>query len=175
MNKKSILFILPSLQFNDTEFSVVKKTLEDNGIKIFIASDSNTLCISNTGRKVKADINFFNIHENNFAGIVFIGGNGARAYWDNVLLQNAAVKFKAAGKIVAAICSAPLILAKAGILNEIPAACYFEDKNELIRLGIEYVEAPVVVKSNIITANEPSSSLNFAQVICDLVLRQKDI
>ncbi len=173
MNKKSILFILPSSQFNDTEFSVVKKTLEDNGIKIFIASDSNTLCISNTGRKVKADINFLNIHENNFAGIVFIGGNGARAYWNNVLLQKAAVKFKTAGKIVAAICSAPVILAKAGILNGITAACYFEDKNELIKLGIEYVEAPLVVRDNIITASEPSSSLSFAQAICNLILQQK--
>ena len=173
MNKKSILFILPSSHFNDTEFSVIKKALEDFGIKIFIASDSNTLCISNAGRKVKADINFLNIHEKNFSGIVFIGGDGARAYWNNKHLHKIADKFNSAGKIIAAICSAPVILAKAGILNGIPAACYFEDKMELIKSGIEFVDTPVVVRNNIITASEPSSSLNFAEAIISLIIRHE--
>ena len=173
MNKKSILFILPSSHFNDTEFSVVKGFLEDSGISIFIASDSNALCVSSIGRKVKADINFFNIHMMNFAGIVFIGGSGARDYWNSSRLHKIAAGFNSAGKVIGAICSAPVILAKAGVLNGLEATCYFEDKNELIKAGIRYVDAHVVIRNNIITADEPSSSRSFAEAILSLIIRNE--
>jgi len=172
VNKKSILIFLPSLHFSGIEFFTTKRILEKNDINTFIASDANYLCISETGQKVKADVNLFNIHENNFNGIVFIGGSGARNYWDNSLLHKAAIRFNKSGKIIAAICSAPVILAKAGILNRISATCFYEDKLELINKGIDYKDLPVVIIGNIITANGPNSAGFFAESIIELLNRQ---
>jgi deglycase len=171
VNKKSILIFLPSLHFSGTEFLTSKRILEENGINTFIASDSNFLCISETGHKVKADVSLFNIHENNFNGIVFIGGSGVRNYWDNSLLHKIAVRFYKSKKIIGAICSAPVILAKAEILNGISATCFFEDRMELINRGIDYKDLPVIIEENIVTANGPNSSRLFAESIAGLLSR----
>jgi protease I len=172
VNKKSILIFLPSLHFSGREFFTIKRILEENNINTFIASDSSFLCISETGQKVKADVSLFNIHENNFSGIVFIGGSGAKNYWDNSLLHKIAVRFNKSKKIIGAICSAPIILARAGILNGITSTCFYENRMELINNGIDYKDMPVILKGNIITADGPNSSKFFTESIVDLLSRQ---
>ncbi len=169
VNKNSILFFLPASQFNNVEFFTVKNFLEKNKIRIFITSDSNSICKSTTGQIVRADINLYNIHESNFCGIVLIGGAGARQYWHNSLLQKVVVKFNQAGKIVAAICSSSIIIANAGVLQNMPATCCDENKIELIKAGVEYKDVPIVAKNNIITAKCSTASLEFADTILQLI------
>jgi len=163
--EKSILFILPKKKFNETEFLVTKRILERHGFKIFIASDAASLCVGRNGLKIKPDVVFFNMNENNFRGIVFIGGNGVKEYWENRVLHNVAQKFLKQKKLVTAICSAPVILANAGILKKIDATCYPADKQELLKEGGCYLDAPVVVRKYIITARDSESSEEFAETI----------
>lgn len=160
MNKNSVLLILPSQNFNEEEYLIVSNALERAGLKVFIASDAHSLCVGSNGLKVKNDIQFYNIHESNFGGVIFIGGSGMRNYWNNVQLQSTAQKFANSKKPVGAICSAPVLLAKAGIISEC-ATCHPDDKLELERQGIQYKNEPVVAKKNIITAQEPGSAPEF--------------
>lgn len=169
VNKNSILFFLPASHFNDTEFTTVKNFLEKNRINVFIASDSSEVCQSDSNQKVRADINLYNIHETNFCGIVLIGGTGARQYWNNFLLHKIVASFHKAGKIVAAICSAPVILANAGILQGLAATCFDEDKDELIKSGCDYKDVPVFVSGNIVTAKCSKASLLLAESILQLI------
>ncbi len=162
MIRKSVLLILPSQNFNEEEYLIVLNALERAGIKVFIASDAHLLCVGSNGLKVKNDIQFYNIHESNFGGVIFIGGSGTRNYWNNVQLQATAQKFSKSRKPVGAICSAPVLLAKAGIISEC-ATCYPDDKLELERQGIQYKNEPVVTKKNIITAQDPSSAPEFVK------------
>jgi protease I len=166
---KSILLILPGKDFNEEEFLTVKNTLEKKGIKVFIASDGGGLCTGKKGLKVKADINFYNIHESNFAAIVFTGGPGVKDYWNNPLLHKTSQKFFNSKKPVAAICSAPVILAKAGLLNALSATCYPDDRKELERVGVEYKDTPVVVRKKIVTAQNAQASLEFSEAIISLL------
>jgi protease I len=166
---KSILLILPAKDFNEEEFLTVKNTFEKKGFKIFIASDSNTLCTGKSGLKVKADINFFNIHESNFAAIVFTGGQGVKDYWNNSILHKTSQKFFNSKKPVAAICSAPVILAKAGLLKGLPSTCFPDDKKELERMGAEYKDTPVVARKKIVTAQNAQASLEFSEAIIALL------
>ncbi|PIP78361.1 MAG: hypothetical protein COZ80_04730 [Ignavibacteria bacterium CG_4_8_14_3_um_filter_37_9] len=165
MIAKSILFILPKKNFNEIEFLTTKRILEKDGCTIFIASNAASFCEGKNGLKVKNDISFFNINENNFGGIVFIGGSGVKEYWSNQILHKIARKFFEKKKITAAICSAPVILANAGILKNVAATCYPDDKGELIKAGAEYKDAGVVVRKNFITANGASASEEFAEAI----------
>lgn len=165
MIKKSILLILPALDFNEQEYTTIYSTLNKNGFKVFIASDANSLCIGKNGLKVKNDISFFNMREANFGAVVFVGGNGIKKYWDNLQLHSLAKKFIQAKKITGAICSAPVILARTGLLNGIRATCYPEDKRELERDGAAYVDNPVVISKKIITAQGPAAALDFVNVI----------
>ena len=162
MIKKTVLLILPAQNFNEEEYLVILNALERASIKIFIASDAHSLCVGSNGLKVKNDIQLYNIHESNFGGVIFIGGSGTRNYWNNKLFLSTAQKFAKSKKTIGAICSAPVILAKAGIISDC-ATCYPDDKLELERQGIQYKDEPVVSKKNIITAQEPSSSQEFVK------------
>lgn len=166
---KSILLILPSKDFNEEEFLTVKNSFEKKGLKIFIASQTSALCMGKSGLKVKSDINFFNIHESNFAAIVFIGGAGVKDYWNNSILHKTSQKFFDSKKPVAAICSAPVILAKAGLLKGQAATCYLDDRKELERMGAEYKDTPVVVRKKIVTAQNAQASLEFSEAVISLL------
>lgn len=167
MIKNSILLVVAGKNFSEDEYQVVKTVLERENFKIFIASDAHSLCVGNRGLKVRAEVSFFNMRENNFNALVIIGGSGIKDYWDNQSLQNLAVSFNNSNKIVSAICSAPVIFAKAGLLDGKEATCYQNDKNELERCGSTYIDKPVVFRKNIITAQDVSSSHEFAQTIAE--------
>lgn len=165
MIEKSILIILPAADFNEQEFLLTKSTFEKYGYKIFIASDSYALCAGSSGLKVRGDVSFFNMHEKNFAAIVFIGGSGVVKYWDNITLHSIAKAFHKNRKAVAAICGAPVILAKAGLLDKIEATCYESSKKDIERCGAVYIDKPVVLSGNIITANGPAAAVDFTKAI----------
>lgn len=167
MAKKSILLILPAKDFNESEYLNIKDIFEKSDFKLFIASDAHALCVGNQGLKVRADVSFFNMHQRNFAAVVFIGGKGVVSYWDNIVLHNIAKDFQTARKPVGAICGAPIILAKAGVLNNKPATCFETVRKDLEREGIEYVETPVLVSGNIITAKGPAAVKEFANAMID--------
>ena len=169
MNNNSILYFLPARYFNEEEFFITKSLLEKNNFKSFTASDTWDMCEGMNGKKFKPDLRLENINANNFAGIVLVGGYGAKDYQNNSMLHKILNDFNKNGKIVAAICIAPVILAAAGLLNGKSATCFPEVKQDLIKPDIDYKDLPVVVTKNIITANGPKVSFEFAESILSLL------
>jgi len=169
MINKSILIILPAVDFSVEEYLVIKRKFEKEKIHLFIASTTTLLCTGDTGLKVSADVSLYNIHETNFSAVLFLGGKGIRNYWDNSDFQSVAGKFYNSNKIVAAICSAPVILARAGMLNNKKATCYPIDKKEIEIQGSIYVDENVVVDDRIITAQNPASAIDFADAIINQI------
>ncbi|MBA4406943.1 hypothetical protein C0389_06685 [bacterium] len=162
LSKNSVLLIIPAQNFNQEEYLIITNSLDRAGIKVFIASDSNFLCLGSNGLKVKNDIQFYNIHESNFAGLILVGGSGMRSYWNNKAIHSTAQRFAKSKKIIGAICSAPIILAKAGLLY-VNATCHPDDRKELEKEGIEYKDLPVVTQKNIITAQNPNAASEFVK------------
>ena len=167
--KNSILIFLPASNFSEEEYTIISRIFNKAGKQVFITSDSNTVCSSDHGLKVKADTSFYNVNEKNFSAIVLIGGKGSKDYWNNENLHRIVKEFESSGKIVAAICSSPVILARAGLLTNIPATCWLEDKNELIKAGISYMDRSVVIEKNIITADGPRSAVQFAESVMNMM------
>lgn len=163
LKNRSVLIILPAQDFNEQEYLIITNALERENIKVFIASDAYALCIGSNGLKVKNDIHLYNIHESNFGGIIFIGGNGVRNYWNSRLLHSIASKFHLKKKPIGAICAAPIILAKAGLITEC-ATCYPDDKKELEKTGVEYKDTPIIISNNIITAKDPTAAADFIKI-----------
>jgi protease I len=167
-SQNSLLIFLPKKDFNEEEFTIVKNRLLKAGKKVFITSDDHFICSGSKGMKVKSDTSFYNVNVNNFSGLILIGGAGSRSYWKNDSIHKIVRKFFESKKTLAAICSSPVIFAKAGILENKKATCYSEDKMELINAGIDYHEKNVVVDGNVITADNSHSALQFAEAILHL-------
>ena len=166
--QNSFLIFLPKKDFNEEEFTIIKRRLLKAGKQVFITSDDHSICSGSKGMKVKSDTSFQNVNVNNFGAFILIGGIGSRSYWKNEPLHKIVKNFFDSKKIVAAICSSPIILAKAGILLNKKATCYSEDKMELINSGIDYHDKNVVVDGNIVTANDSRSALQFAEAVLHL-------
>lgn len=99
-----------------------------------------------------------------YDGIILPGGMpGALNLEADATVQQVIREFAAEGKLVAAICAAPGVLGKAGLLEGKKATCHpgFEDK----LLGAECCEKEVVVDGNIITSRGMGTAVAFGLAI----------
>lgn len=96
-----------------------------------------------------------------YDAIVLPGGMpGATNLRDNEVVQGLVKKYNEDGKIVAAICAAPIALAKAGVIEGKNVTSYPGFKDQLG--NVNYVEDEcVVVDGNIITSRGPATALAF--------------
>lgn len=75
--------------------------------------------------------------------------------------------FNENGKAIAAICAAPMVLGRAGILQGHKATIYDGMEEELT--GAQYVDDDVVVSGNVITSKGPGTAMNFALSIIEYI------
>jgi protease I len=103
---------------------------------------------------------------------VIAGGAGAPQHlWDDEPLRALVRAMHSAGKPIGAICLAPPVLARAGVLAG-KRASTFPDPRALIELkrgGATSVDEPVVSDGTIVTGNGPAAAAAFAAALVHLV------
>lgn len=113
---------------------------------------------------VKSDKNILDEDLYSYDAIVLPGGMpGALNLKDNLRVIELVKEFYANGKIVAAICAAPIVLHEADIINGRNVTSY-PGFNEKMGNCI-YKEEEVVTDFNIITSRGPATALSFAYEI----------
>jgi len=162
-NKKAIMVIAPD-NFRDEEYFETREALERKGVDVEVASISNPAISAVDKREVQVDKMLPSI-EDEYDAIVFVGGGGAKVYFENQAALNLAKQYYDDGKIVAAICIAPVILGHAGIMTDKKATCWEGAAKDLEDFGAEYTGKKVEVDGKIITANGPKASGKFGKVI----------
>ena len=88
-------------------------------------------------------------------------------------LRKLILDFAAKGKPIAAICAAPMVLGKLGLLKGKKATCYPSFEQYLD--GAECVNEPVVRDGNIITGMGPGAAMEFALTIVDLLVGKEKV
>lgn len=173
-----VLFLIAKNGFRDREYFVPKQILEDAGFETFAASNAEKgdFAIGADGGKVEIDINIKNAKADDFDAVVFVGGPGALKNLDNNESYRLMREILAKGKFLAAICIAPVILAKAGVLKGKKATVwsFASDKKSieiLKRNGALYIFEKVVIDGNIITADGPQSAEEFGEAIKNALIR----
>jgi deglycase len=162
---KKIVMIIARSNFRDEELLKPKEVLEKNGVAVTVASSSLKEATGMLGAKVKPEMLFTNINIADYDGIIFVGGSGANEYWDNPTAHKIANDANNAGKIVGAICIAPVTLAKAGLLKDKKATTYSSTVNDIKACGAKYSGADVERDGNIITATGPTVARKFGEAI----------
>lgn len=97
---------------------------------------------------------------NEYDLIVFPGGMpGATNLKEDKKVLETVKKFNKEGKLIAAICAAPIVLAAAGIVENKNITSYPGFEEEL--KGCNYKEENVVIDGNIITSRGPATAMEF--------------
>jgi len=164
--------LIAQKDFRDEELFDTKSVLEQNNIDVRVAAPALLVAIGKLGAKIEPDLSFAEIEPARFNAIVLVGGPGAYDLIDNANVYELILKFHQAGKTVAAICIAPAILAKAGILFGKKATVHQSGVDYLREANALYTEADVERDGNIITANGPVAASLFGQAIVDQLLLQ---
>jgi protease I len=168
LDGKKVLMVIPHTQFRDEEFFEPKKILEDEGVKVVVASTSVRTCRGMKGGTVQSDLAIADAKADEYAGLILCGGSSVPdVFWNDKKLQELAVAMASAGKVIAAICLSTVVLAKAKLLADREATVYFlpEALEELKAAGAIYVPETLLIHNNIILAEGPPDSQRFGQAI----------
>ena len=119
---------------------------------------------------IKADL-LFSDYNGEFDAVVLPGGPGTSKLVDSHKLIEFIKKANEDKKICAAVCAAPAVLAKAGILNGKKATCYpgFEDR----LTGAVHLSDPVVVDGNIITSRAVGTAIPFSLKLVEVLIGEE--
>ena len=157
---KSALVILAE-GFEEIEALTVVDILRRAGVACDLCSLQGELVEGAHGIKVACDT--YIDHENtvNYDAIILPGGMPG-----TINLKNSAHtldlirEYYSSGKLIGAICAAPLVLAEAGLLKGRTITSYPSFKEELD--NCIYKEEKVIVDENIVTSRGPATALPFA-------------
>jgi len=162
---KKALMIIAEKEFRDEELLEPKAILEEKGIEVVIASTSLVEAKGRFGTTAKPDILLSDAKVEDYDVIVFVGGGGARQYWDDSLAHKISQEAVKQEKILCAICIAPVILANAGVLMGKKAAVWSSEKERLKAKGAIYTGKPLQVEGKIITGEGPQVAKDFGKAI----------
>ena len=108
-----------------------------------------------------ADALLCELKPENFDAIFLPGGlPGATTLYDSAAVGSWISEMNRSGKVISAICAAPIVLAKAGVLNGKKFTMYPGFDSYLA--GAEYSDLPAEIDGNIVTGKGPGAVYAFA-------------
>lgn len=180
LNGKKILMIVAPEKFRDEEFAVPHAHFTGLGAQVTVASTKKGTATGMFGAKAEATSTLAEVKTAGYDAVVFVGGAGVPM----VRAEPRAVEIAKEAKghpVLAAICWAPTILAKAGVLAGKRATVWKGDDAEygtttdkmLEKNGARFTGEEVTVDGNIVTGNGPAAAQKFAEAIEKLLLTPK--
>ena len=169
-----ILMVIAPKNFRDEEYFEPKRILGEGGNSIATASKTTGEIIGVNGGAAEAEEKISDVRAEDFDGVIFVGGRGMIELTGDFEMKNLAKKFAGAGKLTAAICVAPAILANAEILSGKSATSWSGVKDLLEKSGARFTGADVEEDGNIITASGPAAAGKFGQRISEYFKRTRE-
>lgn len=125
------------------------------------------------GITIQADMSIKNIISDDFDMMVLPGGmGGTHALAENARVIELVKEFKT-HKIIGAICAAPLVLKKAGVLGD-NYTCYPGIENEIDQPGYRE-DMKVVSDGNVMTSRGPGTALCFGLAIVERLVGKESM
>ncbi len=159
---KVLMFLADGVE--ETEAVATIDVLRRAGIDVVTAGATGMIVTGRNKIKLYADQVLMDMETAKFDAVVLPGGSGAvQNFENNQTIQDIVRNFAGQGKLVAAICAAPKVLVKLGLLK---------DKRATIAPGMEKIlDRPrpdkVVVDGNIITSQGPGTAIEFGLKIVE--------
>lgn len=164
-----VLMIVAPERFRDEELFDTQAELMHAGHQTVIASTRVGVCPGARGGQVTAELHLAQVCCAEYAAVVFVGGGGSKALFQDAEAWRIAREMAQQDKVVAAICLAPVILAQAGVLQDRWATVAGTEAATIERHGAHYAGPGVAVDGHFVTANGPKSSRAFGRAIAQLL------
>lgn len=160
--------------FEDTEGLTTRDVLIRGGIEVVTASiTSQREVISSFGVLLLADTTIDKVNPNDFEALILPGGGrGTMNLASSEAVRNIIFNFDSANKLMAAICAAPSVYGKYGLLKGKRYTC-FAGCNE----GVEgnFTANEVEVDGRFITARSMQYSIPFALAIIEKLIGKETV
>jgi len=165
LSGKRILMVIAPDKFRDEELFTPREYFLARGAKVEVASSASGEVSGMLGRAYRPEKKLSEVKADDYDAIIFVGGVGAQAYYDNPDALKLAQSAFQKGKVIGAICLAPGILAKAGVLKGRSATAFRSARKILVEGGARFIERHCVRDEKIITADGPAAAKEFAATI----------
>jgi len=160
-DSKRALFVVYE-RFEESEYGIPRAILEDRQVVVTVASVRSGAVTGHKGTEVQPDVLLDAVRGGTYDAIVFVGGYEYER--DDPEAQRIVQEALAEGKVVAAICVAPITLARAGVV-EGKRVTASTGAGELKQAGAIFTGASVERDGLIITANGPAAARQFGEAI----------
>ena len=161
------IFLFLATGFQETEAIAPITVCRKAGLLIKTVSVTGNMFVESAmGVTVKADMLFEEADFSNAAMLVMPGGMpGSTNLYDFAPLRELIMQHYEAGKPLAAICAAPLVYGRMGLLRGVKATCYPGCEDE--QWGAIISDGAVVTDGQFITGHGPGAALDFGYAIVD--------
>jgi 4-methyl-5(b-hydroxyethyl)-thiazole monophosphate biosynthesis len=156
MNKRVLCLLADG--FEEIETIVPVDLLRRAGVEVVIAAIQGSGATGRSGIHMSADVSLADVEDSAFDMLLIPGGPGVAGLRRDGRAAVLAGAFASAGKPVAAICAAPLVLMDAGILDGRRFTAHQSARDVLL----EALDERLVVDGCLITSRGAGTALDFA-------------
>lgn len=161
-----MIYILLGTGFEETEALTPCDLLRRAGLEVALVGVNGREIVGSHKITVRADLPLDAVHPEDLEMLILPGGlRGVQSLLDCSAAMELTKRAWNAGKFVCAICAAPTILAKLGIIGSAPAVCYPGKEPEMG--DAEILSQGVVRAGKLITARAAGSSVEFALALIE--------
>lgn len=174
MSKKAVIFFAPGLE--ECEGLLCVDILRRAGVEVTIAAVGGNQTVTSARQvNIVADSLAENVDYSAYDACILPGGiPGVNNLKADATVANTCRDFAAAGKIVAAICAGPTVLASFGVLKGKKATVYPGMDAPLTEGGAEYTGLPLTIDGNIVTGEALGAAIPFALALARLLGSAED-
>jgi len=155
--------------FEEIEALTIVDVLRRAGIEVETVGIVGSVIQGAHGVKVMTDKRLMEVRADQYDAIVLPGGSGYKNLARSSILMKMLKEFNARNKVIGAICAAPAILAKEGLLDDKRATIYPGMEKQL-----SYPRGNrVVVDGNIVTSQAPGTAMELSLALVKKLLGDK--
>lgn len=166
LTNKRIAIMVEKL-YDDREFWYPYLRMKEAGAEVTIVGSGKGPYAGKAGIEAKEDVSADKVNGADFDAVIIPGGYSP----DHMRRTPAMVEFVRqagqAGRVVAAVCHGPWMLASAGLCKGRTVTGFFSIKDDLINAGAEYVDREVVNDKRVITSRHPEDLPAFCRTIIE--------
>lgn len=166
---KGTFLILVGPEYEDLEVWYPKLRVEEAGYDTVLAGIGEPSYTGKHGYPCPVDVQIKDVDSGRFVGLLAPGGWAPDKIRRDAHVLRIVREMHDAGKVVATICHGPWILISAGIVKGKRMTSTVGIRDDLVNAGAHWVDEPVVIDGNVISARVPKDLPAFGRDLVRLL------